>query len=90
MTPHEKEELQEKILSLCNAVSRLGIQEAKLQRDCQRYGWPALTLPELQAEIHHLEKAGMITPVAKELRPDLRRWVSTASGDQWLMKQGLI
>ncbi len=90
MTPDQKEELQEYLLRLCNAASRLGVPEDRLLRDGQRYGFSALTKPELDAELHHLEKAGLLGVVAKTLRPDLRRWVSTADGDRWLMRQGLV
>lgn len=90
MTPAEKEELQEKIIALGNAASRLGIGEDRILRACQRFGFERLSLVELQAELNHLEKAGLMTTVEKELRPDLLRWKSTADGDRWLMRQGLI
>jgi hypothetical protein len=90
MTPAEKEEIQEKLLAMGNAASRLGLSEERLLRGVQRYGFPEVTLVELRAELHHLEKAGLMTTVEKALRPDLLRWKSTADGDRWLMMQGLI
>lgn len=90
MTPKDKEALQELLIRQCNAASRLGFPEDRLLRDAQRYGFPALTLAELQAELLHLEKADLLKTTEKTLRPDLRQWVTTASGDAWLMKQGLI
>ena len=90
MTAQEKEDLQEKILRLCNAAGRVGIREDRMLRDCQRYGFDSLLPSELAGEILIVEKAGLVTTAEKELRPDLRRWMTTADGDRWLMKEGLI
>ncbi len=90
LTPKEKEEIQEKIVLLCNAASRIGIPEERLLRDLHRYGFERLTLPEFDAEMYHLEKKALIATVDKTLRKDLRRWVTTSEGDEFLIQHGLI
>jgi hypothetical protein len=90
LTPADKEEIQEKLLAMCNAASRLGIGEERLLRALQRFGFETLTLEQLQTELRIIETAGLISTVEKQLRPDLLRWKTTGSGDTWLMKQGLI
>lgn len=90
LTPDEKESLQIQLLRLCNASSRFGLPESRLLQDCQRFGFDDLSKKEFDAEILHLEKAGLLATVGKVIRPDLRRWTTTAQGDYQLMEKGYI
>ena len=90
LTPAQKEAIQERLLLLANASGRRGLPQERLLHEIRSYGFPALSAEALDAELHHLEKADLLAPVEKTLRPDLRRWTTTASGDRWLMENGLI
>lgn len=89
MTADDIELLQEKILMLCHAAGRFGLPDARLLRALVKDGY-ALDQAALDRHLRYLLSKTWISPVEKELRPDLRRWETTAAGDEYLMKQGLI
>ena len=89
MTAEEIEALQEKILRLCHAAGRFGMPDERILRGLQKADFD-IDQAELDRQLRYLLSKSWITAVAKELRPDLRRWETTADGDEYLMRQGLI
>ncbi len=89
MTPEDQELLQEKLTMLCHFAGVFGLPEDRLLRGLAKGGFE-IDGAELQRQLRYLESKGWITTVDKELRPDLRRWVTRAPGDEFLMRQGLI
>jgi hypothetical protein len=89
MTAEDIELLQEKMLLLCHAAGRFGLPDARILRTLQKDSY-AIDQPTLDRHLRYLLSKNWITAVAKELRPDLRRWETTAAGDEYLMRQGLL
>lgn len=98
MTPEDKEMMQEKILRLVNAAGKFGLPESRLLHTLASL-YPDLQTPpekqndqsvELERQLRHLKSQGFIVEVAKALRPDQRRWETTAAGDVYLMEKGFI
>lgn len=89
MTPEDTELLQEKILQLCHAAGRFGMPEERIKRALIKAGY-GVDLETLEKQLRYLRSKGWIEETTKELRPDLRRWQTTAAGDEYLMKHGLI
>jgi hypothetical protein len=89
MTAEDIELLQEKIVQLCHAAGIFGVPDARILRTLQKASYP-LDAAALDRHLRYLKSKGWIAELEKELRPDLRRWESTALGDEYLMKQGLI
>jgi hypothetical protein len=99
MNAEDSKELQEKILQLCHASGRIGIPEKRMQHTLENTGY---LKRELIREGHgvddaHLERAlkflkseGLLEAEEETLRPDLRRWKTTAAGDKYLMRIGSI
>lgn len=90
MTPQDKELCQEKILQQCHNAGRFGTPEATLLRGLHKSGFEEADAKDLERDLRYLESKGWIRTVERELRPDLRKWQTTAPGDEYLMKQGLI
>lgn len=99
MTPEDVQTLQEKILRLCHAAGRLGLPEDRMRHALEDTGYLKRELiregygvdnETLERQLRYLASKGWIEEVRKELRPDLRRWQTTAAGDEFLMKQGFI
>lgn len=99
MTPEDSKLLQLKILELCHATGQFGIQQAKMQRALEDSGYlkRALIREGHGVDNEHLDRAlkflkseGLIVFEEHRLRPDLRRWLTTAEGDKLLMREGLI
>lgn len=88
LTPEEKEKLQEVLLRLCSAASRFGLPLNRLLLDCEHFAFDGLTKEEIEVELIVLEKEGLLSLVGKVLRPDQRRWTTTAAGNRWLMEHG--
>lgn len=86
MTPEDKEMMQEKILQLCNAAGKFGIPDERILRTLQRSSY-AIDQAELDRQLRYLKSKGFIIEVGKDLRPDLRRWETTATGDEYLMEK---
>lgn len=94
MTAEENEELQQKIVELCHAAGKFGVPEERLVRALENTTY----LPKgaadnrgiLDRQLRYLKSKSWIEEARKDLRPDLRRWQSTAAGDEYLMQQGLI
>ncbi|HWM26589.1 MAG TPA: hypothetical protein VNP98_17360 [Chthoniobacterales bacterium] len=89
MTPEDIELLQEKMVRLCNAAGRIGLSEDRIKRALIRDGY-GVDKETLDRQLRYLKSKGWIEEVEKDLRPDLRRWQTTAAGDEFLMKAGLI
>jgi hypothetical protein len=89
MTPEDIELLQEKIVQLCHAAGRLGLPEERIMRGLIKAAY-GVDKDTLERNLRYLKSKGWIEEVDKDLRPDLRRWQTTAAGDEYLMKQGLI
>lgn len=89
MTSDDKEMMQEKILQLCNAAGKFGVPDDRILRALNRAGYP-IDQAELDRQLRYLKSKEWIVEVEKQLRPDLRKWETTAAGDEYLMKQGLI
>lgn len=89
MTPEDIELLQEKIVRLCHAAGRLGLPEERIKRALIQDGY-GVDKDTLEQHLRYLKDKGWIKEVPKDLRPDLLRWESTAAGDEFLMKRGLI
>lgn len=89
MTAEDIELLQEKIVRLCHAAGRLGLPEDRIKRGLIQNGY-GVDDGTLDRNLKYLKSKGWIEEVEKELRPDLRRWQTTATGDEYLMRQGLI
>lgn len=89
MTAEDKEMMQEKILQLCNAAGKFGIPDDRILRTLNKAGY-AIDQAELDRQLRYLKSKGFIAEAGKVLRPDLRRWETTAAGDEYLMQQGLV
>lgn len=89
MTTEDIELLQEKILELCHAAGQFGMPEDRIKRTLLKTGY-GLDQETLERNLRYLKSKAWIEEAEKELRPDLRRWQTTAAGDEYLMKQGLI
>jgi hypothetical protein len=89
MTAEDIELLQEKIVRLCHAAGRLGLPEERIKRALIKDGY-GVDDPTLERNLRYLKSKGWIEEVEKDLRPDRRRWQTTAAGDEYLMRQGLI
>lgn len=89
MTPEDIEMLQEKIVQLCHAAGKFGIPDERIQRTLIKTGY-GIDGEALDAQLRYLKSKGWIVELEKQLRPDLRRWETTAAGDEYLMRQGLI
>lgn len=98
MTPEDSEMLQEKILRLCHAAGKFGLPESRMLHTLASL-YPDLQTPqelrddksaELDRQLRYLKSKGFITEVGKALRPDQRRWETTADGDEYLMEKGFI
>jgi Fic family protein len=89
MTPEDIELLQTKIVEICHKAGRLGIPEETLKRGLIQAGY-GVDNATLERNLRYLKSKQWIEEVPKPLRPDLRRWQSTAKGDEHLMLQGLI
>ncbi|MFA7302072.1 MAG: hypothetical protein WC069_07205 [Candidatus Shapirobacteria bacterium] len=90
LDPGEKELLQERLLVLCNAGGHFGVPEERLLFVARQFGFDTLSAAQLTTELIHLEKLGLISTLQKTLRPDRRRWSTTAAGDRHLMEHGLL
>jgi hypothetical protein len=83
-------ELQIKILQLLHAAGAFGLPRDRIKRALIRnaYGVDDKTL---ERNLKFLCDEKLIAPTNEdELRPDIRRWVSTSNGDKLLMKEGLL
>jgi len=89
MTAEDNELLQEKIVRLCHAAGSLGLPEDRIKRALIKDGY-GVDDATLDRNLKYLKSKDWIEEVTKDLRPDLRRWKSTATGDEYLMRQGLI
>lgn len=89
MTAEDIELMQEKILQLCHAAGRFGVPDEKILRALNKTGY-AIDETILDRHLRYLKGKAWIVEVEKQLRPDLRRWETTAAGDEYLMNQGLI
>jgi Fic family protein len=89
MTAEDIELLQEKIVRLCHAAGSLGLPEERIKRALIQNGY-GVDDDTLDRNLKYLKSKGWIEEVEKYLRPDRRRWRSTAAGDEYLMRQGLI
>lgn len=99
MTAEDSKELQEKILEICHATGRLGMQEDRMQRKLEDTGYLKRELireghgvdnAHLDRALKFLESEGLIESKPEDLRPDLLRWKTTSAGDKYLMKIGRI
>lgn len=89
MTPDDIEMMQEKIVLLCHFAGVFGLPEDRLLRGLAKAGYE-IDQATLERQLRYLEGKGWIITIEKELRPDLRRWVTRAPGDEFLMRQKLI
>ena len=89
MTPEDVELLQTKIVEICHAAGRFGLPEERIKRGLIRAGY-GVDDATLERNLRYLKSKEWIEEVPKELRPDIRRWQSTAKGDEHLMLEGLI
>lgn len=89
MTPEDIELLQTKIVELCHASGRYGLPEERIKRALIQSGY-GVDHDTLERQLRYLKSKEWIEEVEKHLRPDLRRWQSTAKGDEHLMLEGLI
>jgi DNA-binding PadR family transcriptional regulator len=89
MTPADIELMQEKIVRLCNAAGRFGLTEDRMLRYLADDEY-RISADELDRQLRYLKSKGWIEEVEKDLRPDRRRWQTTAAGDEFLMKRGLL
>ena len=90
ITAEDARELQIKIIQLCHAAGEFGLPEERIKRALIRnaYGVDDETLGR---NLKFLRDEELLAPTQEdELRPDLRRWVSTSKGDKLLMREGLI
>jgi hypothetical protein len=98
MTAEDNEDLQQKIVELCHAAGKFGVPEERIVRALENTTYlpkggddqRAKNSDTLARNLRYLKSKGWIEEVQKDLRPDLRRWQSTAAGDEYLMTQGLI
>lgn len=89
MTPEFTIDLRQKILQLCHASGEYGMPRERLYRNCRNAGgFSALTEEGFQEQIEFLEGKLWIKRVENEMEE--LRWETTAAGDQYLRKQGLI
>ena len=98
MTAEDIEDLQQKIAELCHAAGQFGVPDERILRALENTHY----LPKgdeeqrrqnretLDRNLRYLKSKGWIEEVAKDLRPDIRRWQTTAAGDEFLMRSGLI
>jgi hypothetical protein len=89
ITPEDSELLQEKILEICHAAGLNGMPDERIKRTLIQasYGIDDATLDR---QLRYLKSKAWIELVPSAgLRPDIRRWQSTALGDEYLMKKGL-
>lgn len=89
MTPEDIELMQEQIVQLCHAAGQYGLPEERIKRALIKFGY-GIDQEALEKQLRYLKSKGWIEEVARELRPDLRRWQTTAAGDEYLMHQRLI
>lgn len=89
MTAEDIELMQEKIVLLCHFAGVFGLPEDRLLRGLGKAGYE-IDQATLERQLRYLESKGWLTTVEKDLRPDLRRWVTRAPGDEYLMRQKLI
>jgi hypothetical protein len=91
MKAEEMLDLQKKILLLCHGAGKFGLPEDRIFRMVRGAGgFDRLTEDELERQLRYLKSKSWIAEVPGQLRPDLRRWESTAAGDEYLMTQGEI
>lgn len=100
ITPEDARELQIKILEICHASGRFGMLEDRIKRKLEDTGYLKRQLireghgvdnDTLERQLKYLEGDELIELKPEDdLRPDIRRWVSTSKGDKLLMKEGLI
>ena len=83
---------------LCHAAGKFGVPEERIARALENTTYlpkgdekqRAQNRATLERNLRYLKSKGWIEEVEKDLRPDLRRWQTTAAGDEYLMKQGII
>ena len=98
MTPEDAEQMQEKILRLCHAAGKFGIPDTRILNALKQQAFEIQTpeeersekSAELDRQLRYLKSKGFIVEAGKQLRPDLRRWETTAAGDEYLMEKGFI
>ena len=66
----------------------VAMEAMRILRALNKASYP-IDQAELDRQLRYLTSKGWITEVEKGLRPDLRRWESTAEGDEYLMTKGL-
>lgn len=90
MNAEDLDYARENILRLCRAANRVGLTAVQITRGLQRAAF-AVDERETDAQIQHLEKAGLIAEIeGAALTPALRRYTTTVEGDRELEKRGLL
>jgi hypothetical protein len=83
-------ELQIKIIQLLHAAGEFGLPRDRIKRALIRNAY-GVDDSNLERNLKFLRDEKLIAPTKEdELRPDIRRWVSTSEGDKLLMKEGLL
>jgi hypothetical protein len=90
LTPEERELLREKLILECHDSGRKGVKVSTLINKAAAAGYENLTGAELDAELRYLEGARLIEEVSKEISPEVRRYVSTKGGYDFLAEKGLV
>lgn len=85
MTSEQRELLRVGLLRLVDAAdAERGITESYLLESINLMGSVRLTLAEMRDELAYLKDKQFITAAARQLSPENRRWVKTASGRDFL------
>jgi len=88
MTPELRELLRQRILSLLEAASNLGLRENVIALQLNAAGFETTPLA-VANEIFYLADKGFVTATAKQISPELKRWRITAEGRDYLASEGL-
>lgn len=90
MNAEDLDLLREKILQLCRAANRFGLAPDRILRTLQRSAWD-VDAAAVERELRHLKSAGLIEPAdADALTPALVSYTTTAAGNHFLEKRGLL
>lgn len=89
MTPELREQLRLSVLRLVEAAGHVGLRASSLRIHLAAAGFEQLPTGELGNEVAYLHDKGLLAPVEKEISPEVARLRITASGRDFLAKEGL-